>query len=370
MDRIKTFFTKTLKDRSFTHALISIALLLLIYYLFILTSVSWKSILQLIVAVVQPFFIAYTLSFILSPIVKMVDDKIHNRGRSILLVALGVLVFVILTIVIAIPSILGELKDFLNAGVQVTSSFITNLKNNNFYGLESILKNLNIDVWDYVNIGQITKYTTSILGTSTNIIISLLANAVVLFLQGLVTLILAIYFLINEDVVKQAVKKASAKLHPNLPRYLRNASIEAQRYIKMFAIVMLSKLPQYLLLFYIFGHRSWFLLGVLNMFAVLVPYIGPVFVNFLALITALTQGPVTIFGTIFIIFWSSFIDQYFIMPKIYKSQININILVLLFGMFANSTIFGLIGVIIAIPQILIIRSIIQTRKQIKLENSI
>lgn len=369
MDKLKNFFKTTITTDTFMRSLISIVLILIIFYLLDLTGVRWGAWLVLLWNAVTPFVIAYIMAFILSPIVKVVERKIKRRGLAITIVVLGSVFVLVTFVVVAIPSIFVELRDFLDAMIKGAQSIWDVLQNNNFFGIEDTLKQMNINLLDYVSIQNITRHLSDAITQSSSFLINLLTNSLAFFLQALVILILTIYFLTSEQQIKNVVKRAATKVHPNLPRYLRNASHEAQGYVKTFGIIMLSKLPQYMLLFYIFGHRSWFLLGVLNMFAVLVPYIGPVLVNMLALVTALTQGPFTIFGTVFIIGWSSFVDQYFIMPKIYKSQVNIHILVLLLGMVINAALFGLIGVVIAIPQILIIRSIFQTRKQIKEEQS-
>lgn len=365
MEKFKNFFKATISQTTFIKSLVSIVLILMIFYLLELTGVRWGSWITLIMRAIEPFLFAYILAFVLSPLVHFVDKKIKRRGISIFLVVILTMVLVTVIVLIAVPNIFLELYDFLDMGINGATGIVNSLRQNRFYGLQDILNEMDINILDYFNISNLTQYATEIITGSSKFVINFISDFISLILQALVVFILTIYFLTNEDKIKKLVKKGSAQIHPDLPTYLYNASVEVQKYVKMFALIMLSKLPQYMLLFYLVGHRSWFLLGVLNMVAVLVPYVGPVIVNVLALVTALSQGPFTIFGTIFIIGWSSFGDQYLIMPKIYNSQVNINALLLLFGMYANATLFGLIGVIIAIPQILIIRSIYQTRKTIK-----
>ncbi|QIK70647.1 AI-2E family transporter [Erysipelothrix sp. HDW6C] len=368
MNKIKHFFTNTIRDMGFIRGLISILILVVIFSILSYTSPIWGSWLRLVRNALQPFVVAYIVAYVLSPLVKLIDRKLNKRGLSILIVMIISVLAVLAFIFIALPNIFSEINTLLQLSVDSIGRIVASLQDSNFFGLGETLQGMNINLMDYINISEIARYAARIMTDSSAFLIGSLVSVVSASLNGIVILIITIYFLTNEEGVNTMLKKGAGLISPNLPMYLQRANVEVRSYINAFGIVMLSKLPQYMLLFFLIGHRSWFLLGVLNMIAVIIPYIGPVLVNLVSLLTAFSQGTVQTVGTIGIIGWSSFVDQYLITPKIYGQNINVNPLLQLFAVFVNATLFGIVGVVIAIPQVLIIRSVYNTYKELHATN--
>ncbi len=365
MKKIKRFFKETLGKTSVMRVLASTVLLILIFFFISASSDTWTGWLNLIIRATRPFLIGYLIAYILSPFVHAVEKRTKKRGLSILIVMacfmglLGTVVF------IAVPSIFVEVNTFARAGIDGITALINFLNERSFFGLNELMKQLNIDISSYISIKNISSFIAQMVSSSGSVFLSMVFGFINAFFSFLFYTVLAIYFLTNEEGFKKGVLAFADMIDDDLPLYLINASAAVRKFLGSFGVVMLSKAPMYMFLYFIFGHRSWFILGVLNMFAILVPYIGPIAVNILALLTALSQGPFVIFGTLFTIGWSSFVDQYYIEPKIYGTRVKINPLLLLFGIFVNGTLFGLIGVVVAIPMVLVIRSIIMTYYQLK-----
>lgn len=364
MKRLHSFFRNTLSETSVIKSLSSLVLIIVIFYLLSNSSDVWGGWLALIFQAFKPFLIGFLIAYILSPFVEMVEHIVKKRALAILIVILLFISIITVVILIAIPSIFVEIQGLVSATVDGITYLTNFLKDRQFYGINELLMGMNINILDYISVQNITNTITQLVANSS----SMLVNVTLRFFTAILTFsfytILAIYFLSNEDKVKRSIASGAYRIDPNLPIYLQTANLEMRKFLGSFGIVMLSKLPQYWLLFYIFGHRSWFILGILNMFAILVPYVGPITVNFIALITALSQGPIAILGTLFTIGWSSFVDQYYIEPKIYGSRVKLSPLLLLFGVFFNATLFGVIGVVFAIPQVLIIRSTYTTYRML------
>lgn len=365
MNRLKYFFKSTLSQTSLIKSLISVVLFIIIFALLTSTSPVWFSWLQLLFRACKPFLIGFLIAYILSPFVEIVQKIVRNRGIAILIVIVLFISIILGVILIATPSIFTEIQALAKTTVDGVTSLVNFLNKRSYFGIDELLASMNIDIMEYISIKNITNTITSLVANSGTLLVNMTLNFISTILTFSFYLILAVYFLTNEDKIKVGLKKFAYKVDPVLPVYLGNANLEMRKFLGSFGVVMLSKLPQYWFLFYIFGHRSWFILGILNMFAILVPYVGPITVNFIAFITALSQGPVAILGTLFTIGWSSFVDQYYIEPKIYGSRVKLSPLLLLFGVFFNATLFGVIGVVFAIPQVLIIRSIYTTNKTLK-----
>lgn len=370
MKKIKRFFKDTLGQTSVMKILTSTVLLILIFLVIDITYPTWGGWINLAFRAVRPFLIGFFIAYILSPFVHAVEKRTKNKGLSILIVMFCFVGLLTMVVFIAVPSVFAEVNSFARAGIDGVTHLINFLNDKDFFGLSEIMKQLNIDITSYLSIKNISSFIGQFVANSGSLFVSLILSFINTLFSFLFYTILAIYFLTNEANVKKGILSIADAIDDDLPLYLTNASAEVRKFLGSFGVVMLSKAPMYMFLYYIFGHRSWFILGVLNMFAILVPYIGPIAVNILALLTALAQGPFTIFGTLFTIGWSSFVDQYYIEPKIYGSRVKINPLLLLFGIFVNGTLFGIIGVVVAIPQVLVMRSIYMTYKELKNKNKL
>ena len=116
-------------------------------------------------------------------------------------------------------------------------------------------------------------------------------------------------------------------------------------------------------MFLIIGHPNWILLGLLSGVSSVFPYIGPVAVNGLGIITSLSMGATTIVILCVLIFVQSIVMSYIITPRIYSAQIDLSVMSVLFGILSGSTLFGIWGMIIAMPILVIIKIVYQIYKE-------
>ena len=113
-------------------------------------------------------------------------------------------------------------------------------------------------------------------------------------------------------------------------------------------------------MYLILGHPNWFTLGLLSGVSGISPYIGPITANIFGFITTLGLGTVKIVLLMIIIFILSNLDSYYITPKIYSENIKIKSIWVLFGILTGSTLFGPLGIVIAMPLLVICKITFET----------
>ena len=111
------------------------------------------------------------------------------------------------------------------------------------------------------------------------------------------------------------------------------------------------------------GHPNFLLLGVLSSVSTLIPYFGGLIVNIIALIIASVVSPQLFVMTLIVAIVFPNIDGYLISPKIYGKTNNISPLLSIFAVFAGGVLGGFVGILIALPLTIILRTIYKSYKK-------
>lgn len=355
MKKIIDKMKEILKDKNSIKVLISLTLILAIVALLQLTTESWKWSVDLFITAVMPFLLSFMIAYVLRPFVNKIQKYVHKRGLAVLITILCLVGIIILCLVFIVPEVIRQfalLADYVGQGANSLFKLIDT----------NVLSKLDLQqsVMDYIKNLDLFNNLQSILMTLSNQMITVIINLISSVVYWMFSFILIIYFLIYDEPIRKGTKKVLTFINPSLPDYIRNADHELQKFLGSFGLIMLSKFPIYGFLFYLIGHKNWLILAILNVFAVIIPYVGPLTANAIALLTGISQGQGVVLGTVGVIAFSSFIDPYLIEPRIYKSQLEMNPLVILFVIFVGSTFFGLIGTVAGIPSYVMIRSLINT----------
>ena len=118
-----------------------------------------------------------------------------------------------------------------------------------------------------------------------------------------------------------------------------------------------------MLMYLAIGHPNWLILGFVSGASSIIPYVGPIVANCLGLITSLGMGTTTIVILFILIFIQSTIMSYVITPRIYSSRIDLSIMWVLFGILSGSSLFGIWGIVIAMPLLVSAKITFQVYKE-------
>lgn len=322
------------------YKLINLALLVFILYLIIQTSSYWTPILIKLFSILIPILIAFTIAYALYPLTTFLQSKRVSKSLS-LVIALGLVIGVLsLVIFTAFPLIFNQLTGFFNSIVK----FFTEISNEydvSFGSLqETLSKSFNeiiLSFSKYVSDGAVT-----VIGVS----FSYISNFVII-------LAASIYFLIDMDKIREEIKDFLSKKSKRTLKYVKLLDDTMKTYITSYFKIAVISFIEYSLAFLIIGHPNALLLGMLIAVLELIPYFGGLFTNAIALITAFVISPALFIRTIIVFIILSILDSYVINPLVYGKTNKVHPLVVILAVFVGGALFGVLGIIIALPVALI-----------------
>ena len=305
-------------------------LLIFLVSLYIIRMLKLTGICCMILSILSPLFFGYILSWIIKPIV----DKIKfNRVVTTIIIYLIFIGIITLILFNLIPLILTETKRI----IPIIKYYI----NHNRVVLK-IYESLNIKNILTTNIKTMNDCLNNIFGVTLNIIYSL---------------IFGFYFLIRKD---------SFDYFKFIPRKLRNnISRDLRLYIKS---ILLDTLFMFIILsisFKIIGLSSPYIFALFCAVTNIIPYIGPYIGGVPSVLIGLTKSlKMGIIVTITIILVQT-IENNIIQPLIVSKNVNLNPILILIGVIIFSHFFGILGMIISTPIVLIVRNVIEFYKKNK-----
>lgn len=99
------------------------------------------------------------------------------------------------------------------------------------------------------------------------------------------------------------------------------------------------------------GLKFGAIIGIVTGFLVILPYVGLLFGSFIGLAVAFFQydSYAMILGVLAVFVSGQVIESNFVTPKLVGDKVNLHPLWIIFGMLAGGTLFGFVGILLAIP---------------------
>jgi len=163
-----------------------------------------------------------------------------------------------------------------------------------------------------------------------------------------------IYFMIDMDKIKNWVKNFWIHRNKRVYNYLAVLHKELQNYLSGFIKIVFISYFQYTIMYLIIGHPDALMLGALAGISNLIPYFGGIITNIVAAITAFVISPELFIKTCIVFVVFSAIDGNVINPLVYGKTNQIHPLVVVISVFAGGILFGVLGIILALPVAIIL----------------
>lgn len=321
--------------RSYT----KIILILLIVLLLSLTTQVWQQPFDAVFDVFRNVMIAFGLAYITFPIKRFLTRHgIHRNIATVITLLLVAGVFVILGVLV-VPLITDQAINLFKA-IQTSSINIDWIKNNP--GANRVYEM----VLPYID--NIASTSLNVISTTTQNIISastkLLGDAIII-------LFLYLYMISDFEKIVDGIKK---RLVYGTKRYdfVRRLNQEYLKYLKGLVIITIIMVILYGLVFALAGHPYWATLAALSLFAEVAPIVAGVIINIIALVTAAFVSQKLFITVLIIILILPNIEGNIINPLIHRRNIKINPIIILIGIFVGNNLFGITGIILAIPTII------------------
>lgn len=340
-----------ISSKNTTTLLFNLLLISGIVYLCYLNIPVIQYIINLLWTIIKPFLIGFIIAYILEPLIFYLQRKGLNRGIALVLVYILVFIIIGVTIIMIIPTFYqraSELFVSLNGGIRWLQNIIASYTAIDFSAIvDDLLKALNSLLQDGTMVDMTLGVLTGVTSTITNYIIFF---------------IVAVYISSDYLAIHHKIKMIAYSIDEVLPSYMRAIDVTMVLYIRSFSFVIIAQALMCGLMYLVVGHPNWLVLAILSGFTALIPYIGPLIVNAIALLTALNIGTTNLIILIILILIQSNVMGYVVMPKIFSKGLDLSPIAVIFGLLTGFTVFGPIGMLIAMPVLIVLKVIINLKK--------
>lgn len=300
------------------------------------------------------FFLAALVAFILNFIVSFLVSKKVNRLIAVIFAYIALLIVVLLFGFLFVPVIVDQFIEFAEDVPDIIQS------------LRDIVANIEAELRDIRFLRQIPLDIDVIISQATTIVINQLRNLLFLIpsLIALVTNVFLILFIaayilfflpviarsINEtlpDIISKVFSRFFAIMKTALGRYILG------QLALMIAVGILSGFA-----LFIIGIPFPALLGLWAGLTEIIPILGPVLGAIPAVFVALTIDPILALWVILAFIIVQQIESSVLSPLILGGVIGLNPLLILFSIVAGAEIAGILGILLAVPLLVIFITII------------
>lgn len=303
------------------------ALFILIFILmvYLLTQLSKELIIfyKYIYNLLLPFFVGGIIAFIINIYVLKLRKRGVPKNISII-ICFSVLIYLIIFIASnLVPIIINQINSLLE-------------------NYPEILKNLDKYILKIQNKEEILKIGSDLI------------NNLGKFGNLLLSPIISIYLINDYDKIKSKINN----LDSNLKDFFIKTNLELTSYFQNVIIVALLMSLTSALLFTMIGLEYSLLLGIIVGLTNIIPFIGPYIGMGISGLYALSISPIKAIIVIIIIQALQFVESNFISPYLHSRVVKKSPLLILLSFMIFGSLFGIIGMILAVPILSIITNII------------
>lgn len=353
-DKLKKFF----REQNYLAVLLGFALLFINILLLTKISFVFTPFIVFLKTIFFPVLLAGVLFYILHPFVSLLEKKGVSRIvsiASIYLIVLGLFVFLVVTVIPIIRDQIDALiKNVPYFGHEIERA-ARRFGESNVLG--KIQENLNIDVASIVkdytvnftkSISSVTGNVTGFLSTVTEVVLTFVMVPFILF-----------YLLKDgEQLPNHFLKFISEQRQPAAKNILDDMHYAISSYIRGQIIVSLFIGIMLLIGYLIIGIKYAVLLAILAMIVNIVPYVGPVIAITPALIIAFIDSPAMVLKVIIVMMVVQLAEGKFISPQVMGKKLDIHPITIIFIILTAGNLFGIMGIILAIPGYAILKVLV------------
>lgn len=335
-----------MKKTSSVEWLIRLTILLLLFlgcYLLLKLTPFLRSVFDVVMAVLTPFFIASLLTYLLHPIVEELHRRNWPRPLAILLIYVVFFGTLAYGLIKGVPYMIVQLKEL----EKQVPEFIRMYQHwiNEFYVHTSNLPETVHDRFRDVLQSVENYINQTIIG-----IIHMLKGLAKSFLTILVIPILVFYFLNDFPMIKRVCAAVvPRRWHGRGKRILSDIDESLGNYIRgqFFVCSLISLIA--ILGFRMLDVPYYVMLGIIIGITDIIPYFGPILGAIPAALIAATVSWKLLLYVLGLIFILHFIEGNLLSPFIVGKSLNMHPIVIIFALFLGGEIGGLLGLLLAVP---------------------
>ncbi|WP_066063942.1 AI-2E family transporter [Neobacillus soli] len=331
-------------------------LLLIAIYVFLKIRFVWIPILRVAAIIILPFIIGGFITYLLHPIVEKLHEKGLHRGLAIFLIYFIFFGGIGFCLYKGIPAIIDQLRDLSESAPVFAEQYrgwIDQLQTHTRAWPDGLQTRINegIDAFE--------KKLDSLLSVLVNLSISFLNSALIMMIIPFI----AFYMLKDFAMIKRAVWYITPKQWRKKGTFfLKDIDESLGSYIRGQLLVCVIIGSVSALLFWIFHLKYALLLGMIVAATNVIPYFGPIIGAVPAVIIAATMSVKLVLITLVIVFGLQFLEGNILSPLIVGKSLHMHPLVIMLALTAGGEIGGILGLILAVPVLVVLKvGIIHTK---------
>lgn len=291
-------------------------------------------------------FVSLILASILNPFADRLEKYKIPRAVSVLVAYFVLFIFIGIVFALLIPALINEISSFA-----VDFPFYFEKFSHSSEAIEEFLAKYDIIaafedlLVEFRN--SLTKIFSSIFITTLGVLNNFISFTIVLVISG--------YLVIQKRQVGQFFKTIIPKKYKHLVLNITDKIQEkmGKWFLGQIALCFVIGLLVFLGLS-ILGVPYALLLAIIAGSLELIPYLGPILSLIPAAFIAFLHSPLLGAFTLILYFIIQQFENYIIVPQIMKKAVGINPLMVIIGMMIGAKLAGILGIILAIPTIIII----------------
>lgn len=342
-------------------------LILVIVYKSIDNLPSIAAFFSMLFKTIKPFLVGFIMAYILNipckriyRLLKKSKSKFiskKSKGISILLVYSIALLVIVITVRMLVPAIYENCLDlYANAPIYITkimnyiNNWLTRL-NLNIISVDEITNGFKNFIKN-IDLTQFSKYAQGVLNLTSGL------------LNTFISIIASVYMIIDSQRIKNSLVKfvsiiTSEEKAESMRKYFKKVNDIFSKYIYCRIIDALIVAVLATAVLYILKVKYALMLGFMIGFCNLIPYFGSIISSiFTILITLVTGG---VFKAIWVgvsLFIIEQVDGNFIGPRIMNDILEIRPLWVIFAVTVGGKLFGVIGMLISVPVLVVIKMMV------------
>jgi Predicted permease len=313
----------------------------------------------------MPFILAFFLAYALNPLVKFLQQKGARRDWAIISIYIAILIIGVLVLELLIPRLIRDLATLIRKLPELI---------NNLQILQSSLYKV-LDGWNLpfspeLITNEVTERSVNIFK---NFFIQLGRSTLKTFSQSLLYILVPLiaYYIsrdyprLKNNILLWAIEhlgnhwtRAFLKIDAVFKYYIRSQLLDILVVGTLFAIGLS-----------LLGFESSILLGFLAGVFNIIPYFGPILGALPLIVFAILKSPWLVLYVIILFFIINQLEVIFLAPRIISFNLNLHPVTVIYLIMLGGAVFGLAGMVFAVPMGAIIGIIIKSIYEICFEKA-
>ena len=345
----KTWFWRWFLDNQLVSGLLILSLLLLNLILFSQTSYLFNPLKDFISAIGVPVACGAVIYYLVKPIYDYLLNKKVPKGIAILLVMVGVIVIFIMIITSLVPIIQKQLLDLVSQlpyYYQIISEQVEKFMQTGFF--ETIQEQFNKINTDFIQsiterLNGILNFTFSGIGS----VVGIIGDIVI----TIMTMPVILYYLLKDGnkVIPFVTRMFPTRSQHKISVMLNEMNQQVSSYIRGQITVAICVGFTYIIGYTLIGLPYGVTIGMIAGLLTIIPYLGSIIGLTPALIIGFVTNPTLALHVFLVFVIEQLIESRVLQPLILGSSLKMHPVTILIILLAAGKMFGLVGLLIAVP---------------------